>query len=311
MRRLPKQLYLLVAAAVVLGFLLRQVDRQTSDANITILEAELIQSIPTIPNLAGWPQGFLDELKNVHGEFQDTDGKLSALASLGELYLANGFYGEARQCFTSLVVLDSENPRWPYFLGITTRDYSDKRIAIDAFERAIRLTGDYLNIRYELGSTYVASGHILDSELHFLALNEVDEWKPWARFGLARGYAAEGRYREAKEQLEMAISRENEARSIFALLNEAAIAKGDRALASEARSKRDSLAFDKTPYDPWIQSLWSRCFDPIRLTRLALAEVLNGDRQQAAQIIERAESVAELPESIEVEALIELLEQRD
>ena len=157
MQRLPKQIYILIVAAVVLGFLLRQINRQTSETGESILEAELIQGIPGIPNLAGWPQEFLEELKSVHAGFQETEGRMEALASLGELYMANGFYGEAQQCFSTLIILDPENPRWPYFLGFTTRDYRDKRIAIDAFERAIRLDNEYLNIRYELGSIYLAS----------------------------------------------------------------------------------------------------------------------------------------------------------
>ena len=58
MQRLPKQIYILIVAAVVLGFLLRQINRQTSETGESILEAELIQGIPGIPNLAGWPKNF-------------------------------------------------------------------------------------------------------------------------------------------------------------------------------------------------------------------------------------------------------------
>lgn len=307
MQRLPKQIYILIVAAVVLGFLLRQINRQTSEAGESILEAELIQGIPTIPNLVGWPQGFLEELKAVHSGFQDTEGRMEALASLGELYLANGFYGEAQQCLATLISLDPEEPRWPYFLGLVARDSSDKRIAIDAFERAIRLDDAYLNIRYELGSVYVASGHILDSIEHFEVLGQVENWFPWANFGLAKGFAAEGRFPEAADRLRKAIEREEKSRSMYALLNDVGIGVGDRDLAAEARSRRDSLAFDKTPLDPWFQSLWSHCFDPIRLTRFALAEALYGNRELGRRILQRARTLSDLPESGELGALIELL----
>lgn len=308
MLRLPKQIYLLIAAAILLAILLRQIDRQTSDAGESILEAELIQGIPAIPSLAGWPQVLLDELRSVHTQFQEPDRGIAALARLGELYLANGFYGEARQCFSTLLILEPEIPRWPYFLGIATRDFRDKRVAIDAFERAIRLDSGYLNIHYELGSTYVASGHILDSVDHFEVLRQHESWRGWAHFGLARGFAAEGRYGEALRQLEAATVTELEARSIFALLNEVAIGLGDRELAAEARTQRDALAFDKAPYDPWTQSLWDRCYDSIRLTRLALAEALAGNRDRGQRMLERAKSLTDLPESEELEALMEILE---
>ncbi len=310
MLRLPKQIYLLIGAAVVLGFLLRQIDRKTSEAGESIIEAELIQGIPTIPNLAGWPREFLEELKSVHAGFQETEGRMEALASLGELYLANGFYGEAQQCFSTLVILDPENPRWPYFLGITTRDYRDKRIAIDAFERAIRLDDAYLNIRYELGSVYLASGHILDSVDHFEALSQIEVWKPWAHFGLAGGLAAEERYSEAAKQLLLAIAIEKEARSMYALLNEVAIGAGDRPLAAEARGQRDSLKFDKLPYDPWYQSLWPRCYDTVRLTSLATADALYGQADRAREVLSKAVELSN-DESLatdEYAALLGLLE---
>lgn len=310
MLRLPKQIYLLIAAAVVLGFLLRQIDRKTSEAGESIIEAELIQGIPAIPNLAGWPRKFLEELKSVHAGFQEVEGRMEALASLGELYLANGFYGEAQQCFSTLVILDPENPRWPYFLGITTRDYRDKRIAIDAFERAIRLDDAYLNIRYELGSVYVASGYILDSVDHFKALSQVDVWRPWAHFGLARGFSAEGRYNEASEHLIEAVKLEPEARSIHALLSEVALNQGDRETALESQRERDNLGFDKTPYDPWVQSLADRCYDPIRLIKLARAEVFGENIDAAGEILARLDQFSgeEAQDMAEVKALRELIE---
>lgn len=309
MQRLPKQIYILIVAAVVLGFLLRQINRQTSETGESILEAELIQGIPGIPNLAGWPQEFLEELKSVHAGFQETEGRMEALASLGELYMANGFYGEAQQCFSTLIILDPENPRWPYFLGFTTRDYRDKRIAIDAFERAIRLDNEYLNIRYELGSIYLASGHILDSVDHFEALIQVDVWRPWAHFGLARGFSAEGRYDEASEHLIEAVKLEPEARSIHALLSEVALNQGDRETALESQRERDDLGFDNTPYDPWVQSLADRCYDPIRLIKFARAEVFSENIDAARETLARLDKVSgeEAKDMVEVEVLRELM----
>ena len=309
MQRLPKQIYILIVAAVVLGFLLRQINRQTSETGESILEAELIQGIPGIPNLAGWPQEFLEELKSVHAGFQETEGRMEALASLGELYMANGFYGEAQQCFSTLIILDPENPRWPYFLGFTTRDYRDKRIAIDSFERAIRLDNEYLTIRYELGSIYLASGHILDSVDHFEALIQVDVWRPWAHFGLARGFSAEGRYDEASEHLIEAVKLEPEARSIHALLSEVALNQGDRETALESQRERDDLGFDKTPYDPWVQSLADRCYDPIRLIKFARAEVFSENIDAARETLARLDKVSgeEAQDMVEVEVLRELM----
>ena len=310
MRRLPKQIYVLIAAAVVLGFLLREIDRKTSEAGESIIEAELIQGIPAIPNLAGWPREFLEELKNVHAGFQETEGRMEALASLGELYMANGFYGEAWQCFSTLIILDLENPRWPYFLGLTTRDYRDKRIAIDAFERAIRMDNEYLNIRYELGSIYLASGHILDSVHHFNALIQVDVWRPWAHFGLARGFSAQGRYDDASVHLIEAVKLEPEARSMHALLSEVALNQGDRETALESQRQRDDLGFDKTPYDPWAQSLADRCYDPIRLIKFARAEVFSENIDAARDVLARLDKLfgEDAQDMVELEVLRDLIE---
>ena len=309
-RSLPKQIYALVGAAVLLAVLLDRVNRQTPDIEKTLLEAELIVGIPPIPNLSGWPKSFLSELKIVHQAIIGTDGGVAALGKLGELYFANGFYGEARQCFGVLVGLDPQNPRWAYFLGLVTRDYQDKRVAIDAFERALALDSSYLNIRYELGMTYVESGHLLDSVEQLKPLLERSDWEPWARYGLARGLALEERYEEASEQLKRAIERDPSVKKFFALFEEVALDAGNRVEADQARAKKELLPYEKTLYDSWVQDLWERCYDTIRLARFAEAEALAGDKPRAAEMIARAGQLQTIEgsSSVELEAVSELLD---
>ena len=311
MTRLPKQIYLLVGAAILLGVLLRQLDRQTPDTQEAYEEVELMQGIPSIPNLTGWPKAFLSELRRAHAQLQDAERRLEpgALSNLGELYLANGFYGEAAQCFAALVNLTRVEAKWAYYLGLATRDYGDKRVAIDAFERAIRLDDDYLNIRYELGSVYVESGHILDSASHFEFLLSVENWRSWAHFGMARGLVLEERYEEALKHLVQAIEIDSHVRAFYTLYEE--IRDSGVSLPDEDKLVSvASAAFEKQPYDPWRQALWRRCFDSVRLIRMALSEADSGNAERARTIVERMETLFgnELPASEESDRLGRMLE---
>ncbi len=295
--RLPKQIYFLIGAAVLLGILLRQVNQQGTHSESgkiqnALNEAALISGIPSIPNLSGWPKDLFSELKAVHAALSDPAERIRALGSLGEIYFANGFYGEAVQCFSALSTIEPEAPRWPYFMGLASRDYQDKSQAIASFEQALLLEKSYPNIRYELGLAFVESGHILDSITHFESLAKVKGWEAWAHYGLARGFALEERYREAIGQLERAIEKDSEVREFYSLAEELMLEEGDRVNALKMGAMKIGLSYEKRPFDPWVQSLWEHCYDSFRLMRLAEAEALAGNRDTAVKILAKAKSIA-------------------
>ncbi len=293
--RLPKQFYFLVAAAVVLAFLMRQIDQETPalDKSLMDAELELMMGIPAIPNLASWQKPFLEALRKAHRELEDKESRVEGLATLGKLYLANGFSSEARQCFSALQTIRSKNARWSYYLGLATRDYQDKKPAIQAFEKALALDGDYPNSRYMLGLMYLESGHILDSAEEFEKLLDRVDWMAWARFRLAQGLYLEERFREAAVQIDQSIKEDPEIQEFYSLKEEMANFTGDVAAARSARLEKDRLSFDKSPYDPWCQELWEHCFDSFRLMRFSKSEELKGDLSKAVAILNRAAELAE------------------
>ncbi len=295
--RLPKQIYFLIGAAILLGILLRQVNQQGPNSENKRIQnaldaAALISGIPSIPNLSGWPKELFSELKTVHAALNNPAERVRALGSLGEIYFANGFYGEAVQCFSALSKIEPRVPRWPYFIGLASRDYQDKSKAIASFELALLLEDSYPNIRYELGLAFVDSGHILDSIAHFEALAQRKEWEPWAHYGLARGFALEERFGEAIKQLERAIEKDSEVREFYSLAEELMLQEGDRARALKMGTMKKALFYEKRPFDPWVQALWERCYDSFRLVRLAEAEALEGNRDTALKILAKAKSIA-------------------
>jgi len=295
--RLPKQIYFLIGAAVLLGILLRQVNQQGPHSGNKRIQnalddAALIAGIPTIPNLSGWSQDLFSELKSVHAALDVPAERVRALGSLGEIYFANGFYGEAVQCFSALSKIEPKEPRWPYFMGLASRDYQDKSRAIAAFEQALALDKTYPNIKYELGLAFVSSGHILDSIAHFETLAKRKEWESWAYYGLARGFALEERYGDAIVQLERAIEKDPEVREFYSLAEELMIQEGDRARALKIGAIKKELSYEKIPFDPWVQALWEHCYDSFRLLRLAEVEALEGNRDTAVKILAKAKSIA-------------------
>jgi len=292
MGRIPKQIYILIGAVAILGFLLfrvdRQVNRQTSPIEDRLMEAELIMGIPTIPNLGGWPSGLLVALRDVHKGFGDRDTRIESLGRLGRLYLINGFMGQARQCFDALRKIEPNEAQWPYFLGMVTRDYQNKDLAIEAFQAALSIDETNSNARYFLGKAYLGADRILESVAIFESLMLEEGWKGWGHFGLAEGLILEERYTEGLNELDLAIAELGDVREFYTLMAQVA-PYAERRLGTEtARKKLDRLENDKKPYDPWFQSLWGECFDTFRLLRLAKAEELEGNISKAIEILDRA-----------------------
>lgn len=312
--RLPKQIYFLIGVAVLLGILLRQVNQQVPPSESekiqnAINEATLVAGIPSIPNLSGWPKEIFTELKREHTALSEPSGRIDALGALGEIYFANGFFGEAIQCFSALVAIEPEVPRWPYFLGLASRDYQDKSAAIRSFERALQLDESYPNIRYELGLALIDSGHILDSIEQFDILAKTNGWESWAEYGIARGLALEERYEAAIESIERAIEREPDVREFYSFAEELILQEGDRNKVELVEAIKNELPYDKRPFDPWVQALWGSCYDTFRLVRLAEAEALAGNRDRGLKVLRKAQSISGAIDydPVEFESVEELL----
>tara|TARA_B100000212_G_C27384875_1_gene538835 strand:+ start:7369 stop:8328 length:960 start_codon:yes stop_codon:yes gene_type:complete len=295
--RLPKQIYILMGATILLGFLLAMVNQQVPDSESERIqdaldEATLISGIPSVPNLVGWPKDLLTELKQTHAALSEASERVTALGRLGEIYFANGFYGEATQCFAALMKIAPKEPRWPYFMGLASRDYQDKSVAIRSFERALLLDTNYPSIRYELGMAFVDSGHILDSIVHFESLTQLKEWAPWAYYGLARGLAIEEGYDKALEFIERAIELDQDVKEFYSFAEELMLYRGDRAKIEEVQAIKNALSYEKRPFDLWFQGLWDCCYDTFRLLRLAEAEALAGNRDRSLEILAKAKLVS-------------------
>ena len=315
--RLPKQIYILMGAVLLLGVLLMTVNQQVPDSESERIqdaldEATLIAGIPSVPNLAGWPKDLFTELKQTHAALNEASERVAALGRLGEIYFANGFYGEATQCFAALIKIAPKEPRWPYFMGLASSDYQDKSVAIRSFERALLLDTTYPSIRYELGLAFLDTGHILDSIVHFESLTQLKEWEPWAYYGLARGLAIEEGYEKALEFIERAIELDQDVKEFYSFAEELMLYRGDRAKVEEVEAIKNALSYEKRPFDLWFQGLWEFCYDTFRLLRLGEAEALAGNRDRSLEILAKAKLVSGSleydPSSFEaIEALIGVL----
>ncbi|OUW17565.1 MAG: hypothetical protein CBD18_04210 [Opitutales bacterium TMED158] len=304
-RGFPKQIYVLIAAAIVLGFLLLEVGRQTETeyAARSLMEAELILGIPQIPDLVGWPKPMRDRLRELHEEFQYESRRLEALKGLGTFYFINGFQGQARQCMEALSKIEPGEARWPYFLGLATEDFQNKSIAIEAFRRSAAIDPRYPNTRYRLAHALLASGERVESTALLEGLSEEGGWEAWAAYGLATGYAMEERFEAALEALDRAIASDPSTRSFYVLQEEVALFSGNREARQSARGRYESLPFDREPFDPWTFSLWKECHDAFRLLRFSRELELAGDLARSLDLLERAAAVEPDNEAVEEAAL--------
>ena len=309
---MPKQIYVLVGAAAVLGVLLYEVQRRSeldrAQMEQSLLEAELILGIPQIPDLLGWPESMRAELSRLHEGLELGATQVESLQDLGRFYFINGFMGQARQCFGALRNIEPKNPQWPYFLGLATNDFQDKAIAVEAFEASIASDEGYANARYWLGRALMDSGDLPGARRAFETLLHDKEWEAWARYGIAEGLSLEERFEEGLAELDRAIELDSSIRSFHALKDEIAALAGDRERREEAQTAYLRLPFEVEPFDPWEQSLWPLCYDAFRLLQLARAQQREENWEVATTMLERAaemdpgnDFIIEALQSIEVE----------
>jgi cytochrome c-type biogenesis protein CcmH/NrfG len=81
--------------------------------------------------------------------------------------LAHRFTAEARICLAQAILLDPNEPRWPYYQGISFLE-EDPDTAIQRWERAVQLCGDTVAaVRACLAEALLGQDRLDESAAHF------------------------------------------------------------------------------------------------------------------------------------------------
>ena len=127
----------------------------------------------------------------------------SANGRLGMLLQSHRLYDSAEACFLRAQILDADEFRWPYFLGIGQAESGDPEAAVDALQRALTLK-QYPAASIRLGEVLLSLDRLDESRLSFEAALRLSPGAPAAYYGLGQVLSRQNEAREAIRALQMA-----------------------------------------------------------------------------------------------------------
>jgi tetratricopeptide (TPR) repeat protein len=114
-------------------------------------------------NVYYFNQNYTDALKQYQAAVQYNPNAANRY-SLGQGYLATGDYNKAQEQFNLVDQLSPGKPQGQYGLGLTYEKQGDYRSAINAFQNAIALQGNYYEAYSELGVVQANSGNMAQAK---------------------------------------------------------------------------------------------------------------------------------------------------
>lgn len=246
-------------------------------------------AIPAQPDLSHWPQPMRDRV--AAAERRLATEPIAALAELGQLYHANGFFNEAAQCYAGLEQLDPKNARWPHLHATILAGYGDTTPALPLWQRAVSLDPAYVPARLRLGDVYLRRNDLVTAARIYREILEAHPDESYATLGLARCEFEAEHWQKARELLEPLVARTGFilGYDLITTVYER-LGLDDQARAIRARERASGAYRD--PVDPWVDDLAEDCFDVYRLSLASGAAQRNNDTPTAFHRIEQALALA-------------------
>ena len=135
----------------------------------------------------------------------DPAGLTRAFGDLGQLYLLHDFMAPAAAALRNAEALDSNDPRWPYFLAIHDIFEGHLEEAIAALDRVLVLTPGDLAARIRRGDTLFDLDRIDDAETEYRRILSLNPNYSAAHFGLGRVAFQRGELQSAIERFRTAL----------------------------------------------------------------------------------------------------------
>ncbi len=109
----------------------------------------------------------------------------SANGRLGMLLESHALRDGAKACFLRAQILDADDFRWPYYLGIVQAEAGDTEAAVDAFKRALTLK-KYPAASIRLGEALLSLDRLDESSRSFEDALQLSPGAPAAYYGLGQ-----------------------------------------------------------------------------------------------------------------------------
>lgn len=305
-RFLRQALPLFISLVVIFGLsvVVKRIGRETPKP----FDRLIIEALPEVPDVSGWPVEFLERLEAAHDGLQEDETQREALVELARLYQANGFTVQAQSCYLGLESFEPQNPEWPYQLGVVMADSRDKRVVAQHLVDSLELDPENSEAYLRLGYVYLDTGMFEEAREVFTYRLQAMPEDPWAGVGMGQLLLYQNRNEESLEWLRRSKELDDRIESIYDLMYEAYLNLGDVQAASRIRKEGESKQLDSEWIDPNLGFLSDYCYDKGRLVSFARERRKTGDLEGALTLLQRAagidpndpEIVSELQEVVRV-----------
>ena len=247
--------------------------------------------VPPRPDLSEWPAELGEKIGREESAAKGYFRPSGALGALGRLYHANAFYNQALQCYEGMQRLEPGEAHWLHFQASILAGFGRLEEALPLWQKAVILAPGYVPIRLKLGDALAKTNQVGPAIAAYRKTLEGDPGNPYALLGLARCDIAGGNWQSARERLQEAINVHPDFVGGLSLLVTVDEHFGDQQDADAQRRVIGKRQFSDIP-DPWLDDLWSDCYDPYRLSVAASMAKISGDTVTARRWLERAVALA-------------------
>ncbi len=248
----------------------------------------IVEALPELPDLTGRPPELIDSLVRAHGNLEVGELQREALVELAYLYHTNGFFSQAESCYLGLESFETQNPQWPYLLGILKSDRRDQSVAAKYFARAAELDPTDSLAYLRLGDAYRKGGRLEDARTVYGYRLLGSPKDGWAMARMGQLAILQDDLQGARDWLEKACAAMPQLALPYELLPEVYMELGDVESSRRARLAGEARELIYHVRDEHLQFLPEYCFDTDRLMDFARRARLDGDLEGAVHLIERA-----------------------
>lgn len=269
----------------------------------------LAAAIPATPDSSSWSDELRGRIADSARRARAGDNPVAALGELARLYHANGFFPEAIQCYGALEQLDPHEARWPHRHAVILAGFGEAEPALALWRRVVKLAPGYLPARLRLGDVLSKTNQLEAASDVYRGILADQPGEAYATLALARIDVEAGRWEAARPQLEAVFQQTGQTLGYDLIVTVyERLGMNDRA--AEIRGQARASGAYRDPPDPWMDELFSDCYDLYRLSLAAGEANRTGDPATAVRRLERALQLAPDNSSIHFQLGTTLVEQR-
>jgi tetratricopeptide (TPR) repeat protein len=214
-------------------------------------------------------------------------GSLDGLATLAQLYHANGFLEEAARCYQGLERLQPSEPRWFHRHATILAGFGEIEPAQKLWTRVVSLAPDYVPARLRLGDCELKANHPSSAGAIYQEVLRREPSNAYAQLGLARIDYEAAKWDAARERLEQ-IVRQTNFELGYDLIVSLYEKNGQPEKAAAIRGSARASGAYRDPADPWVDDLVDLCYDSYRISLAAGLKARLGHPDAAMPMLEHA-----------------------